>query len=516
LRLAAFIVLNEVRYDPPGPDTGGEYIELFNPTDEPVALDGSWTLERGNGARANDWVVVWTGDGTVVEPGGFLVVGDDPRANRSATLSLQNGPDACRVRGPGGFTDLLGWGLHDLDEYAEGEPAADPPIGLLARRPDGRDTNDNAIDWIPAARETPGRLNAPPRSLTATLAFPPTDPSVLVPGDSFVVRVRLEATGLLDIARGSAGVRLDPSGVVWALEEQLVPGAVVDIEIPHAPLEVGAQSLGVTVWGTDDVVERSSASVLCGLGPVVLSEIEASPAGEAPEWIELERVERSSWESGEWSIVDGGRESVPFSLHAAPADARWVVLTRDANTFLVAFPGVAPGMVFGVPLPALNDRDEALYLVSPGGTIVDGVSFDAPPHGSLERVNAALPSIDPAAWVACPRGSTPGAKNAAFARPKPDHGLEVIPRVVSGEGCEIRVNLGDGPGTLDLSIVDLEGTLIGSVLSRARASARTGLHWDGNIEGEALRPGLYLLVARYATTDGVRLLRTSFAVGRRR
>ena len=48
------IVINEVLYDPPGPDAGGEYVELLNVSATSHTLDAGWRLERSSisgGAR---------------------------------------------------------------------------------------------------------------------------------------------------------------------------------------------------------------------------------------------------------------------------------------------------------------------------------------------------------------------------------------------------------------------------------------------------------------------------------
>ena len=47
--LAQHLVINEVSYDPAGTDTGYEFVELYNPTNQTLSLEG-YLLESGNGA----------------------------------------------------------------------------------------------------------------------------------------------------------------------------------------------------------------------------------------------------------------------------------------------------------------------------------------------------------------------------------------------------------------------------------------------------------------------------------
>ncbi|MEZ5304882.1 MAG: lamin tail domain-containing protein [Verrucomicrobiales bacterium] len=72
------IVINEVHYAPSPKTAPLEYIELFNAGAEPVDLSG-WTLE--------DLVFP---DGTVLEPGGYLLAAEDPAAIESAFFPPQS------------------------------------------------------------------------------------------------------------------------------------------------------------------------------------------------------------------------------------------------------------------------------------------------------------------------------------------------------------------------------------------------------------------------------------------
>src|SRR5262249_25488791 len=68
-------IVAEVYYDAMGDDTGHEFVELFNPTGQAVALKGA-RLEAGDGAGPSRWTLRWTGkDADSVVAGARFVIG---------------------------------------------------------------------------------------------------------------------------------------------------------------------------------------------------------------------------------------------------------------------------------------------------------------------------------------------------------------------------------------------------------------------------------------------------------
>ena len=60
---SAGLVLNEILYDPEGPDEGAEFVELWNSDSIAVALEGV-AVESGDGSRPGTWVTIFTGAAT--------------------------------------------------------------------------------------------------------------------------------------------------------------------------------------------------------------------------------------------------------------------------------------------------------------------------------------------------------------------------------------------------------------------------------------------------------------------
>lgn len=500
------IVINEVRYDPPGGDAGGEFVELVNAGEEVVALDATWTLERGNGANPDDWDVVWVGRGSPLAPGAFFVVGDHPAADDLLPLSLQNGPDACRLLLEGQRVDLVGWGAHTFPGYAEGTPAEDPSFGCIARSVDGLDRDDNGRDFVATTRPTPGFPNFLDLDLALERTFPPAVPALPEPFEPFALALLLRNVGRETLVE----VGVDANANVRWLDSPLPAGGARDVSVAMPGHAGGRAEWVVHTIGRLDTTRTLPVVLAIGSGPVRINEIMASPEEHEPEWIELLALEAGSLAG--WRIRDaGGAEAVLAGFLGAGVP---VVLTKEPDRLLGAYPALSPDRVVAVPsLPSLNDSDEWLYVLRPDSTLSDAVPYsDAPRGRSLERVHPDVPARDPAAFAAAPSGATPGARNSVFALPPEGPELSVTPHVVGLDGTTIRYHLGAGEGDVRLSVVDMTGREHARLRDVAGAG-RGVLHWDGSSGGERLSPGLYVIVATFRHAGTVSTKRTACAIG---
>jgi hypothetical protein len=163
------IVINEVDYDMVGADNA-EWVELYNAGSTSVDLTG-FKIQPVNGSNQSNYNLVTIPSGTIA-PGGYFVVGNSaliPNINLVVTPAsdwLQNGsPDGITLFS--GANELL-----DAISY-EGSLAAPNVEGtgfaqgddnatvnkVIARFPNGADTNDNSVDWAVWCA-TPGASNA--------------------------------------------------------------------------------------------------------------------------------------------------------------------------------------------------------------------------------------------------------------------------------------------------------------------------------------------------------------------
>jgi hypothetical protein len=157
------LTINELLPDPEGEDDGAEWIEIHHAgaSDQPLA---GWTIEIAK----SDWTDLAYAfpDDASIGAGGFLVVADD-----GAGLSLGNAsaaPDGVRLvdcEGAVQDTVLYADPLDELeepllDDLGGTTVAAIPHESLsLGRIVDGRDTDDNARDFLEDLPPTPGSPN---------------------------------------------------------------------------------------------------------------------------------------------------------------------------------------------------------------------------------------------------------------------------------------------------------------------------------------------------------------------
>ena len=176
------LVINEILPDPEGSDGGREFVELLNTGPGTESLAGI-RLQFGNGAEGASWVTRWTGQvDSWLEPSARFLIVDrnwlgEPSGQAEVYLGLQNGPDALRLTRAEIVLDMVGYGPLTDQNMMEGEPADITAGRSLARRPDGRDTGNNRLDFA-LAEPSPGRINFYPYSLavvTWELDPPSTD-----------------------------------------------------------------------------------------------------------------------------------------------------------------------------------------------------------------------------------------------------------------------------------------------------------------------------------------------------
>jgi hypothetical protein len=497
------VLLNEVLYDAAGSDRGHEFVELHCAAGGPVPL-AAYALERGNGARPDDWRCVWQGTASdTVWPASFFVIGGeevDPPPHAIAELGLQNGPDACRLLRDGAVVDLVGWGEHVHGEYAEGEPAPLVAAGAsLGRIPDGADSDDNAADWQALAEPGPGARNR---------ARPP-----------FVVR----SAGHRSTGQGLFAVEIDwrVEAVTAALPEplqlsvhdcgqaQLVAGPETvgggSAEEVHGTIQVRDLPAGITclrlVAAAAAHADTLALAIRAGPGPLLITEIMARPPAGAPEWIEVANA------SDDPLALDG------FAI----ADARLQPVSLSAGSWTPGFDGrLAPGepaviaagaVAADAPVlvlenwPALNDGGDRVRVIDAGGRTSDDVPFAASwleAGASIVRLAFDLPSEDRASWI--PEiGGSPG--RLADPAPRSGDGFISITRPAA-RGGPLILHLATPLRSGRLRIHALDGRRIAEVTG-ASISGRSRWVWSGcDDAGETLPPGLYLFDLEGETWHG--------------
>lgn len=155
------ILLSELMRDPQAvPDAMGEWLEVFNTTNQPIDLEG-WSLSD----EGSDWTVLDNaGAGIVVPPRGYLVLGRElsPTFNGGADVDaeyqgvvLANGADEVLLRRPGGR-------LVDRVAYDATWPASAGASIELSEGRLGAAWNDDPAHWCLGTSALPaGDLGSP-------------------------------------------------------------------------------------------------------------------------------------------------------------------------------------------------------------------------------------------------------------------------------------------------------------------------------------------------------------------
>lgn len=167
------LVINEIDYNTTGTDAG-EFIELYNPTNEAALLDGFY-LSLINGSNGTEYLnIPLTGS---IAAGGYFVICAAGSGTANCNLEIdpgtagfiQNATDGIGLYltdGGGIGTDLLldavSYGTGTIEGLTEGSAGAGNDDGEgdfgLSRLPNGNDTDDNGADFA-LVGITPGAAN---------------------------------------------------------------------------------------------------------------------------------------------------------------------------------------------------------------------------------------------------------------------------------------------------------------------------------------------------------------------
>ncbi len=512
----AQVVVNEVLYDPEGPDTGHEFVELRNCGDEGVLLTG-WTVETGNGAAPGDWTVEWIGgDFDYLPAGGFFVIGESdvvPPPDYVTALDLQNGPDGVRLTDGGSVVDVVGWGEPLFAEYYEGRPAVDVQSGSsLARTPDCRDMDDNAADFLACPAPTPGAPNVPRVDLAVAARH--HGAVVLDAGSPVLLTCLVRNVGSLEVDPYAPVVRLFldgsdlPEDTVW-VDVELAPRDSAEVTLSCGDPGPGYHVAEVDVASPEDEVatnDRARTSFTVGRPGLLLSvnEIMYSPADGESEWVELVNVTEDTVTVAFWMLGDDGQ------AYRFPAGGDTATVPPGSYLLVAREAGGVPDAVCPVVEAEsweVLSSDDVVVLLDAYGTPVDIVEYASDWGGgkgvSLERVRPDVEADGPNNWGSCvaPAGATPGSANSIYVEVVPAEGrLVAAPNPFSPDAdgrddrTVITFDVPTPQATARLTVFDARGRRRAVLLDHVRIAGTGQLVWDGTDSSGVLLPtGLYVL-----------------------
>ena len=165
----AHVVISEV-YPDASDEYNSEWIELYNPTDESVNIEG-WTIDTAT--RLSDATLP---AGATIPAHGFYLIADGgfstgkdnttwPNADLEDEMSLRNGNGWCRLNNSGSIVDTVGWGTATTNETQNAaKPAENKSIERNSLNGDyapAQDTDDNSIDFSVQGTPTPKNAASP-------------------------------------------------------------------------------------------------------------------------------------------------------------------------------------------------------------------------------------------------------------------------------------------------------------------------------------------------------------------
>jgi hypothetical protein len=513
------LVINEVLYDPEGADGALEFVEIAAaPGTAPDASLAGWVLETGNGARPGEWTAAWVGAAADRLHGGLFVVGEsavEPRPDAVADLDLQNGPDACRLRGPAGEADLVGWGAPLDPSFFEGEAAADPTGLSIARLPDGFDTDVNAADLLPAP-PSPAEFNAAEQAVVVERFDAPAEA-----GGRFEWEVR-NVGRIVSTARVAAVCAVHEGETLAEAESaSLAPGERGAVAAEAAP------PAGIHLPRSEPPAPGAGGAWAGAGADLVLSEVMNRPLSGDPEWIEIESASPWSVDLGALQLEDAAGSGGVLGGRLPPF--AFAVLTSDSAALAARWsvPGAALVVELS-PWPALNHTSTGGAAVAERIVLrVDSLSLEtaALPAGaregiSWERLSRHLPGEDPAAWSLCAdvRGGTPGRANSANGGrgvPSPPPGVIAVhpsPFTPDRDGAALVVLRTDGAHErCVIRVFDSWGSHVADLAPWKAAGEHRALWTGRDAENRAAPLGLYVLRAE---APGMRPVRATVALVR--
>lgn len=147
------IIISQVLYDPIKTESGGESVELYNPTSSAVNVS-SWIIQTESSAQ--DAVLP---KNTFIQPNGFYLIADSGwnlskdnaswlEADFEDTITLKNADSGIILRNQNNeVIDTVGWG-NPNSIFFESSPASQVVEGQSVQRTSLSDTNNNSFDFV--------------------------------------------------------------------------------------------------------------------------------------------------------------------------------------------------------------------------------------------------------------------------------------------------------------------------------------------------------------------------------
>ncbi len=156
--LASSVIINQVYYDPVATESGGEAVELYNPTPEDIILS-SYVLKTESAAQdviLPQNAVIKAKHYFLITDAGWSLSKDNTswdQADYEETMNMFNLDSGVALLDASGvFVDAVGWGdkVGITAGLYEGTPSQSVNPGFVLLRNNNLDTNNNSYDFVEA------------------------------------------------------------------------------------------------------------------------------------------------------------------------------------------------------------------------------------------------------------------------------------------------------------------------------------------------------------------------------
>jgi hypothetical protein len=388
-------VINEVMYNPTASIVGNRWIELYNPSNYPVYLEG-WQLQ----IAGSSFQTVLNFPFIELPAEGYLVVGEPnvAFADLYCELPLPTGTSATGgarlVSGDGMYTDTILYGSpntynlpDDTSQNATSFVRIAPTGYSLARKPNGVDTN-HPSDWEICLYPSPHLPN-------------------FLYIDLNISELYMTKTGFIHtlnvVIRNLSTIDVDISQLkIYVIHD----GITIYDAYPNIPFDNDLAHFCLPVYPTEDAINNFFAMISYpqnvnkvdfsktlkywqGLVPVIINEVQYRPTAPEPEWIEFFNRSHEPFTLVDAFIQTNAGRRAYFSTTIPAGD--YLVITQNMETFLNKHPTtdiskiIQPSswaILTNVSDSATLFLDEELILDS-----MEYTSVGSQAGKSLERVN---------------------------------------------------------------------------------------------------------------------------------
>ncbi len=512
LIIAQTVVINEIMYDPDGVDTGNEWIELYNNSNDVIYLN-SWKIEKAGGEF--ETIFAFDGPDTYqILPHSYFLVGEEfvPNTDLIETLVFQNGgtaTDGIRIVSPDGFyTDTA---LYDSPNSNDLPDDLDNPAinfapdvssgNSLARKQDGVDSNNCEIDFFECENPTPNEANLYPIDLAIYSM------NIVLENDVYWLETTIWnlSTENVDNLTATLEIHLNDHKTNTYQLPPIMAEDSVFVNYQISKIEDGYNSITTIVnYPFDNYLENNivSKSILLGDSPIIINEVMFKPLESNQEWVEVFNRTDCVYRVDNFQVIDtaGGIISICDTIQLID----FLVICEDKNKLLISYPSVASGKVIEAEhWTSLNNIEESLNLIDYFGTKLDSVFYsgdNCEENISIERVNPYLSSFEEN-WGSSVSnlGATPCEKNSIFVEILPPSSkLSVSPNPFSSQNgipTVISFKLPEIISTVTIRIFDLKGQLVKTILNQTLQACEGNIIWNGsNNDGFNLPIGVYIIL----------------------